>query len=299
MTDRELKIWNEIRADPEYKDKTDEQLKKLMQEIIIEDDLPIEYEERKDNYDLIFQFETIIKLLDKPKLIGFLIQLRLFAQINFLTFRNQVDLASNMGISEPTFKNRRNQLVRIGLLDIERERRIKYKINSMNRIYDFKMPFTSEEKKKYLKNLQKKLVARNNDWIEQQKEGQAQLAMIEAVKEKAIEIVQKKEEAKKKEERKFPGIDYRVVLDGYTKYKGVSILGPEILRAKHAIKQMFLAERTPQQIVDCMKFFSENKNSDEFKWLKSWTLETVMKKMPEFVAGTFNKNSGFGLPEYK
>ena len=54
---------------------------------------------------------------------------------------------------------------------------------------------------------------------------------------------------------------------------------------------MFLAQRSVKQIVDCMRFFSEHDRDEDYKWMQSWTIETVMKKIPEHIAGKLKARS--------
>ena len=44
---------------------------------------------------------------------------------------------------------------------------------------------------------------------------------------------------------------------------------------------MFLSDRTPEQIIGCMEALE--KSGEE--WTSNWTMDTVRRKLPEFVAG--------------
>lgn len=83
----------------------------------------------------------------------------------------------------------------------------------------------------------------------------------------------------------FPNEKYTQVLDAYQRLKGITLTGPEFNRPKKAIKEMFLAGKTVEQIIGCMEIFARFQNEEGFTWMRSWTMETVCKKMPEFVAG--------------
>ena len=192
-----------------------------------------------------------------------------------------------MGYAEKTFMTKRDELIKVGLLKIEKINRNKtQKITfcKPKRAPELNVPLGEEEE--YFKTLQKQL---SRPITEAEIEAQNQLkidAMVsEKAKEKANELVKKKEEVKKREEQRFPAEDYRSVIDAYKKYKGLGLKGPEENRAKHTIKQMFLAERSVKDIVDCIKFFTEYQGKESFEWMRSWGMETIMKKMPEFIAG--------------
>jgi cellobiose-specific phosphotransferase system component IIB len=83
----------------------------------------------------------------------------------------------------------------------------------------------------------------------------------------------------------FPNEDYNLVLDAFRKYKGVGLVGPEVLYHKRAIKLMFEAKHTPKEIIDFMKWLKENEKNEEQPWVKMWTIWTVQKKIPEFLGG--------------
>jgi len=80
----------------------------------------------------------------------------------------------------------------------------------------------------------------------------------------------------------FPKDDYTLVLKKYQELKGITLQGEEFKPIQQSIKTMFLSKRTPQQIIDCMEFISED------NFLKDvWTIKTVQTKLPEFIAGNF------------
>ena len=83
----------------------------------------------------------------------------------------------------------------------------------------------------------------------------------------------------------YPKEDYNIVLSAFKKYKGVGLAGPEVSYHMRAIKMMFQAERTVKQIVDFMKWLHDNENNEETPWVRTWTIWTVQKKIPEFLGG--------------
>lgn len=95
----------------------------------------------------------------------------------------------------------------------------------------------------------------------------------------------------------FPNISNQIrdsylnILISYMKYKGMEIRGDEVKRVLFVIKKMFDSERTVEQIVGFMKWMRENEDNEELPWVKSWTMNTVQKKLPEFIAGKLKINS--------
>lgn len=246
-------------------------------------------DERKNN-PIALTIEVFILLCNSGELFGFYISLIFLQQMKILNFRKQEDIALLLGVSLPTFNERRDGLVKLGLINLIRKGKNKHLIlNGILSLSRFSIPMEESKQLLWFEKMRKDIIILTPEKakeleLEDQKR-MDQLFVDEIVHETKKEVIKEIVEAKKKEEKKFPSEDYAMVLNAFKKYKGVGLLGPEINRAKHAIKQMFLAQRTPKQIVDCMKFFSENIKKEEFKWLQSWTLETVMKKMPEYVAG--------------
>jgi hypothetical protein len=83
----------------------------------------------------------------------------------------------------------------------------------------------------------------------------------------------------------FKREDYNLVLKEYQRLKGITLQGQEYRLVEQTIKTMFLSDRTPKQIISCMQWLASLKED----WAKNWTINTVRKKLPEFVAGKFNK----------
>ena len=239
--------------------------------------------------DVLIPFEAGLLILDKPELCSLYFGLLYLDNFGILQTMTKQEISEILGYSLPTFNLYRDALQSVGLITIKPRGHIKeIHFNKVKRIADFQLPRTN--RKVYLENLRSKIIAVTPEYVESlrqielKKVAKEQLHLL--VDEKAKEIVKKKEVKKKSIEQRFPAEDYTLVISAYKKYKGVGLLGPEINRARGAIKQMFLAQRSIKQIVDCMKFFSEHSHLEEYKWLSSWTLETVMKKLPEFVAGS-------------
>lgn len=81
--------------------------------------------------------------------------------------------------------------------------------------------------------------------------------------------------------KSFPQEHYNQVIEAYKTLKGLELKGREYDPVRQEIKTMFLSERTPAQIISMMKWLSATKE----EWAQTWTLGTVKKKLPEFLAG--------------
>lgn len=81
---------------------------------------------------------------------------------------------------------------------------------------------------------------------------------------------------------------YVLVISEYMKYKGIKLIGYEVKDVFFIVKQMFESQRTPADIIRCMQWFKNHEDSEEFLWIKSWTIRTVQRKLPEFIAGKLN-----------
>jgi len=115
----------------------------------------------------------------------------------------------------------------------------------------------------------------------------------------------------KRKDFRVPAETYKRITDAYEKYKGIKLSGAEYGEVKRAIKTMLYSGRTEQNIIDFMRWINEiiNKfNSDEklrkkYVWLENWTILTIKRKMPEFLAGKFTIDDDDGaddivIPEY-
>ncbi len=85
----------------------------------------------------------------------------------------------------------------------------------------------------------------------------------------------------------FPQAWYNLVLNAYVKNKGVTLSKNEFMIPMKAAKTMFEAGRKPKEIIAFMEWIKAHENEEEYRWLKMWTMYTVAKKLPEFLAGKF------------
>lgn len=292
MDEKTAEIFDDLKKSnyPEYQGFTDDQLLQVAKELKEDGEMILEVIDDRQSIDVSTQFEVFILLNGRPDLLGIIAFLYFFNQIHYFNFKKQTELAEALGMTEPTLKAKRDELQKIGLLDIQKSgRKTIWKLNGVQRIVDFNMPKVISERKAYLHKFRKSVITFNDDYLKrrqkEQADQQATLRIDAIVKEKVEKEKEKAKAKQKREEIRFPAEDYSLVLTAYSKYKGVGLVGTEVIRAKRAIKQMFLATRSVKNIVDCMKFFHDNQNNEDMKWLQFWTIETVMKKMPEFVAG--------------
>ncbi len=70
--------------------------------------------------------------------------------------------------------------------------------------------------------------------------------------------------------------DYTKIIDEYQKLKKIKLQGNEFLPIQQVIKTMFMAGRTPEQIIATMRFISQQDYLD-------WTIRTVKMKLPEIL----------------
>jgi len=100
----------------------------------------------------------------------------------------------------------------------------------------------------------------------------------------------------KRKEFRVPVSDYKEITDAYQQYKGIKLSGAEFGEVKRAIKTILYSERTKKDIIDFMKWVSgvckeiEEGNEEverKFGWLSNWTMLTIKRKLPEFLAGKF------------
>ena len=82
----------------------------------------------------------------------------------------------------------------------------------------------------------------------------------------------------KKKRRKivFKKEFYNQVLTEYQRLKEMTLQGNEFLPIQQTIKTMFMAGRTPEQIISVMRYISEQDYTD-------WTIRTVKMKLPEIL----------------
>lgn len=96
----------------------------------------------------------------------------------------------------------------------------------------------------------------------------------------------------------FAKIQYNQVLNAYNRISGVARKGNEMQTAWRQVRAMFLAGRKPEEIIRCMEWMEEHKDERQFEWLKFWTMGTVQKRLPDFLAGRFtNEEEDDGLEQ--
>lgn len=78
---------------------------------------------------------------------------------------------------------------------------------------------------------------------------------------------------------------YEYLIKEYMSCKGLELKGKEVTDCLFVIKEMLKSERTPDQIVDFMKWLKRYEKNEEQPWIRAWTIQTVQKKLPEYLAG--------------
>jgi len=90
--------------------------------------------------------------------------------------------------------------------------------------------------------------------------------------------------------KRFPSADYQKVIDACAKLTKVERKGPELSKLKPPIRNMFLSGRTPEQIIRFMGWLRDHRNDPQFKWLRFWTMSTVERWLPDFLAGRLDSD---------
>ena len=241
--------------------------------------------EKKQGAPLVVPNEVLLLLLDKPNLLSLLLGLSFLSQLNVPVFVTQPQLSKLLGLSYLTFLKRRKKLEELGLLTTDvvsgNFTKIELKtdltfglINFIRGHKDFIRPKNFSELVKYIDKSRKYIV-----------EGLAkkgQMALTDAI----YNIKSSSPPSSNTTPiKRYPRVNYTRVIEAYNKYKGISLKGPEVAQGMRAIKTMFKADRTPEQIIGLMKWFSDHEDDEDKSWIRSWTIWTVQKKLPEFVAG--------------
>ncbi len=78
--------------------------------------------------------------------------------------------------------------------------------------------------------------------------------------------------------------DYVTVITSYMQHKGIELKGNEIKNTFFVVKKIFESERTTQQIIQFMQWLKKHEGYEEYPWINSWTINTVQRKLPEFLA---------------
>lgn len=255
--------------------------------------------------DYITQFEVAWKLKGRVDLLGLYIWLSILVEYpQVVTFANQKQLAKFLEMSWNTFVKKKNELEAFGLIKLERNKK------GFTELHVFSL--TSVNLIEILCSVQK--LNHRGSKIEPVKNFAQLSEFAEAVGKSAIpltEEISKNELSStiynntnnskpnnntnnisnntnidvKDKIKRYPREDYQVVIDGYQKYKGIKLSGPEISPVYKAIKLMFQAGHKVKAVLDFMKWLHDNESNEEMPWVKLWTIWTVQKKMPEFVAG--------------
>lgn len=77
----------------------------------------------------------------------------------------------------------------------------------------------------------------------------------------------------------FPKKNYTAVIEKYQSLKGITLQGKEFEPVQQSIKTMFMSQRAPNDIIACMQWLAAGKEP----WMANWTIDTVKKKLPEFM----------------
>ncbi|MCJ7804938.1 helix-turn-helix domain-containing protein [Patescibacteria group bacterium] len=93
-----------------------------------------------------------------------------------------------------------------------------------------------------------------------------------------------KPKTSKRKDITFPKETYDKVLVIYQKLKGIKLQGSEFHPIQQQIKSILMSGRKDDDIVKCMDWMSK----DDF-YKHFWTIKTVRSKLPEFLAGSLNK----------
>ena len=231
--------------------------------------------------DVSVQFEAILSLMSDPKLLGFYISLIWMYQIGLDGFLTQKKVAELLGISKPTFIKYKNSLKKLGLIEIEDSGRgMVLRLKNFTRVKNFYPPKETRKLLKYIDDTRKSLRVKGGN---RQQNLLSHAIYTTTIPNTDTPITSTPSTVGAN--TRYPAEDYKIVIDGYMKYKGVRVAGPEQGQARRAIKTMFKAGRKVKEILDFMKWLSDNQDNPELVWVKTWTLWTVQKKMPEFVAG--------------
>ncbi len=111
----------------------------------------------------------------------------------------------------------------------------------------------------------------------------------------------------KRKDFKIPLADYKELVGAYQHFKGVTLCGAEFGPVKQAIKTMIYSGRTKDDIFRfmrwasgiCKDMVSDDKIERKFGWMKNWTIITIKRKLPEFLAGKFSDDEvDITIPEY-
>ncbi len=274
-----------------------------------------------DVSDVLLPFESVLLLIKDQTSLGFYVSLRFMMQMGMVNYVSQKHLAKLLGLSQVTFISRRNELVRIGLLEVMiNGNRRAYKLFQPRRVknlYPFtkpsevgksldetrKMMYDGEMTSANLRVLSNNIYVPNpsfpsNNNIPNKESNTVTNTLdtsISRVEGKLLkQVVDTKGSASTSH---FNQHDLNRILKAYFKYSGTERKGPELIQVKGAIQAMYKAGRTADEIIRFMKWIDENKANKDYSWLRFWTMWTVQKRLPDFLSGALTKeeeqNDGF------
>lgn len=259
----------------------------------------VEFDDRYD--DLVVQFELALCLSRKPHLLGFYTALKLFKKMGLTTFLPQKILAQYLGLTETTYIKYRNELISLGLLQVEENGSMKgYILGGVGRLQNLESGLQNLESLK-LKNGKEALnylEKTANSLLSFPSKKKGQMELTRSIYSNTTLLNHNTNTNKsntvtgiptaKQSVKRFDKIIYTNLIQEYMKYKGIELRGAEMNIAYKAINTMLRSDRTPAQIVAFMKWLKENEHET---WVKNWTMWTVQKKLPEFLAGKFKERT--------
>lgn len=104
------------------------------------------------------------------------------------------------------------------------------------------------------------------------------------------------EKSLKRKDFRVSSDTYKELTDAYQLHKGIKLEGAEFGEVKRAIKTMIYSGRSQKDIINFMEFCAKvceeidsgNDNvKDKFGWFENWTMLTIKRKLPEFLADKF------------
>lgn len=277
-------------------------------------------------------------LYDEPKLLSVYLKLVNIFHLGLLDRFNSKELAAELGFSKPHFTNLTKKLAKLKLLQIHRPGRtnafnLTYPNSSeideqLTKFLTINQNLNNKEVATKINNLRENLIKSlekcevkqltplniytynfsTNNYIHTN-EGGGERPLIAFSSPPSISNSNKSnsttktyvspEKPKKKQQyHRFPKIQYNQVLNAYNRISGVARKGNEMQTAWRQTRAMFLAGRKPDEIIRCMEWMEEHKDEPQFKWLKFWTMGTVQKRLPDFLAGRFtNEEEDDGLEQ--
>jgi len=204
-------------------------------------------------------------------------------------FPGMARIAKDLGTSEDTILRHRRQLEEKGLLNVQRRGLTK------TNLYILFVPETPQEIQEFSSYAGAVTdPAQSGDQEPASVRGQEPAPVRD--KEDEVEEDESEKTNKPRSDKptarknvSFPKADYTLVTEAYKRIKGITPKNGEWQPIQQSIKTMFLSDRTPAEIIGCMEALE--KSSEE--WTSNWTIDTVRRKLPEFVAGKLFGGSGY------